>query len=213
MPLYNTAIVSKVTLIAQVSCAYTRNIPATQAAARCHPFSREYRTLTQMALSAYAFNRFPSPPPVREAALASPLLGVWHRQHQTGHLSSQHGSLLCRALHSQHFHQRHPLEEWQESVPGVKAQVPKPVTSIRERVIGYLRESLLLSYTALFDNVIFSAFEWLQLDKVLKWLTPHLEDGYAALTGVQDATVFNQCCSTNFTCLRAAVTVLCVLFL
>lgn len=70
-----------------------------------------------------------------------------------------------------------------ESQPGIKAAVPKPSLNIRDRINGYLRESLLLSYTALFDNVIFRGFELLRLDKILKWLTPHLEDGYARVTG------------------------------
>ena len=70
-----------------------------------------------------------------------------------------------------------------ESQPGIKAAVPKPSLNTTKRISGYLRESLLLSYTALFDNVIFRAFELLRLDRILKWLTPHLEDGYAKVTG------------------------------
>jgi hypothetical protein len=95
-----------------------------------------------------------------------------------------HRTALCRSLHTEQSHSQPAPDQRQQSSPGIKAQIPKPFTNVRQRTVGYLRESLLLSYTALFDNVIFSVFELLQLDKVLKWLTPKLEDGYAALTGV-----------------------------
>ncbi len=95
-----------------------------------------------------------------------------------------HRTALYRSLHTEQSQSQPAPDQQKQSSPGIKAQVPKPFTSVRQRTVGYLRESLLLSYTALFDNVIFSVFEWLQLDKVLKWLTPKVEDGYAALTGV-----------------------------
>lgn len=92
-------------------------------------------------------------------------------------------SLLLHGLRT-HKSQLHNLSGQQaESKPGIKSTVPKPSLNARDRINGYLRESLLLSYTALFDNVIFRAFELLRLDKILKWLTPHLEDGYARVTG------------------------------
>ncbi|KAL0038755.1 hypothetical protein WJX79_006617 [Trebouxia sp. C0005] len=82
-------------------------------------------------------------------------------------------------LHS--YHACSPLPATR-SIP--HRPVPASAQAVqRQRAVGYLRESLLLSYTALFDNVVFSVFEWLRLDKILKWLTPKLEDGYASLTG------------------------------
>lgn len=93
-------------------------------------------------------------------------------------------SLLLHGLHT-HKSQLHKLSGQQaDPEPGIKSTVPKPSLNARDRINGYLRESLLLSYTALFDNVIFRAFELLRLDKILKWLTPHLEDGYARVTGM-----------------------------
>lgn len=100
-------------------------------------------------------------------------------------LAGNHSDAFWRKIHSQSC-SRH--KDKVEPLPGIKAQLPKPVTNFRERAAGYLRESLLLSYSALFDNVIFRAAEWLQLDKLLKWLTPHLEDGYAAVTGLAHHT-------------------------
>lgn len=92
-------------------------------------------------------------------------------------------SLLLLGLRT-HKSQLHSHSAQQaESKPGIKAAVPKPSLNVRERVNGYLRESLLLSYTALFDNALFRGFELLRLDKILKWATPHLEDGYARVTG------------------------------
>ena len=102
----------------------------------------------------------------------------------TGHLhATSCSSLLLYGLctHKSQLHSHSGQEA--ESKPGIKAAVPKPSLNVRERINGYLRESLLLSYTALFDNVIFRGFELLRLDKTLKWLTPHLEDGYARVTG------------------------------
>lgn len=93
-------------------------------------------------------------------------------------------SLLLHSLRTHKSHLHSLSERQQESAPGIKAALPKPILNARERVNGYLRESLLLSYTALFDNVIFRVFELLRLDMILKWLTPHLEDGYATVTGV-----------------------------
>ena len=90
---------------------------------------------------------------------------------------------LCTHKSQLHSHSGQEAEAEAEAKPGIKAAVPKPSLNIKERASGYLRESLLLSYTAMFDNVIFRGFELLRLDKILKWLTPHLEDGYARLTG------------------------------
>ena len=122
-------------------------------------------------------------PPGAHARLRSPTHDLLIRPggHSSASLCS---SLLLQGLrvHKSHLHS---LSQGQpESQPGIKAAVPKPILNARERVNGYLRESLLLSYTALFDNVIFRIFELLRLDMILKWLTPHLEDGYARVTGV-----------------------------
>lgn len=81
-----------------------------------------------------------------------------------------------------------------ESQPGIKGVIPKPSLNTRDRITGYLRESLLLSYTALFDNVIFRAFELLRLDRILKWLTPNLEDGYGRITGTVFVLLLNPTC-------------------
>lgn len=99
-------------------------------------------------------------------------------------LATPYSSLLLHSLRTHKSHLHNLSERQQESAPGIKAAVPKPILNARERINGYLRESLLLSYTALFDNVIFRVFELLRLDMILKWLTPHLEDGYATVTGV-----------------------------
>lgn len=110
----------------------------------------------------------------------------WHNP-VCRHESNLHATACSRLLlhglcaHKSQLHSHSGQQA--ESKPGIKAKVPKPSLNVRERINGYLRESLLLSYSALFDNIIFRGFELLRLDKILKWLTPHLEDGYAKVTG------------------------------
>ena len=109
-------------------------------------------------------------------------------------LATPCSSLLLQGLRT-HKSLLHSLSgQKAEYAPGIKATVPKPSLNIKERTNGYLRESLLLSYTALFDNVIFRVFEWLRLDKILKWLTPYLEDGYSTVTGMW-------ACLARYTCI------------
>lgn len=98
-------------------------------------------------------------------------------------LHRQAGNTLWQQLHT--VSRRQLSQTWHstEQQPGIKAQLPKPIANLQQRAVGYLRESLLLSYSALFDNVIFRVAEWLRLDKLFQWMTPGLENGYAAITG------------------------------
>ena len=95
-----------------------------------------------------------------------------------------HGTWASKAFHSHASQHSLSPSQPEEAKPGIKAQAPKPVANFRERTVGYLRESLMLSYSALFDNIIFRIFEWLQVDRMLKWVTPYLENGYATLFGM-----------------------------
>ena len=108
---------------------------------------------------------------------------------QTSFLYSQASELFQRKLHTQNSQQLPKPLQPTEQQPGIKAQLPKPVANLQQRAVGYLRESLLLSYSAVFDNVVFRVAEWLRLDKLFQWITPGLEDGYAALTGWQQTSL------------------------
>ena len=110
---------------------------------------------------------------------------------QTSFLYSQASELFQRKLHTQGSQQLPKPQQPTEQQPGIKAQLPKPVANLQQRAVGYLRESLLLSYSAVFDNVIFRAAEWLRLDKLFQWITPGLEDGYATLTGWQQTNLIS----------------------
>lgn len=109
---------------------------------------------------------------------------------QTFFLHSQGSQLLWRKLHTHSTQQLSRTPQTTEQQPGIKAQLPKPIANLQQRAVGYLRESLLLSYSALFDNVIFRVAEWLRLDKLFQWLTPGLENGYAAITGLATRSQF-----------------------
>ena len=100
-------------------------------------------------------------------------------------LHSQALDVVGRKIHTQSSRQLRKPRESADQLPGIKAQLPKPITTFKQRAVGYLRESLLLSYSALFDNVIFRVAEWLRLGKLFQWVTPGLENGYAAITGRQ----------------------------
>lgn len=102
---------------------------------------------------------------------------------QSTFLHSQASDVFGRKIHTQSSQQLSKPRWSADQLPGIKAQLPKPVTNLKQRAVGYLRESLLLSYSAVFDNVIFRVAEWLRLDKLFQWITPGLENGYAAITG------------------------------
>lgn len=112
----------------------------------------------------------------------------WPQHHagyllQSTFLHSQASDVFGRKIHTQSSEQLSKPHWSADQLPGIKAQLPKPVTNLKQRAVGYLRESLLLSYSAVFDNVIFRVAEWLRLDKLFQWITPGLENGYAAITG------------------------------
>ena len=160
----------------------TRFASAASLAAQCGLHWQPSQALRYHPASLYPFSTATHKPD-QPGALAS------LQQHDpifrhAGNLHATHCSrllLFCLHTHTSQLHSHSGQQA--ESKPGIKAAVPKPSLNVRERISGYLRESLLLSYTALFDNVIFRGFELLRLDKILKWLTPHLEDGYARVTG------------------------------
>ena len=52
-----------------------------------------------------------------------------------------------------------------------------------EKLTGNVRESLLLAYTTLVETVLVSTADVLQLNKLLYWATPKLEQGYSTITG------------------------------
>lgn len=173
------SLASKTSVIAKVQSAHAAAFAATRYATQTNPLLRECLRSRTPSEAARASHR-----PVPKGKLAK--LALTTSAERLGHrpcLSPEYGITLCRSLYTGQSHQTVLPDQQQQVVPGIKAQVPQPVANIRQRILGYLRESLLLSYTALFDNVVFSSFEWLQLDKGLKLLTPRLEDGYASLTG------------------------------
>ena len=53
----------------------------------------------------------------------------------------------------------------------------------KQRTVGNLRESLLLTYTTLVETVLITVAEALRLSALLNWLTPRLESGISTLTG------------------------------
>ena len=53
----------------------------------------------------------------------------------------------------------------------------------RQKIVAYLRESLLVAYTTLVENVIWGTAEVLRVDRALRWATPRLEQGLARVTG------------------------------
>ena len=188
---HSRAFKSKAPMLLNLLFAHARSGPATAPSLHHDVFWRECPALglRRSALQGTSLPLLVN----RQAQLGLANSAGWPQQLQEGCMQRAHGTLLCRAYHTKHAHLGPPLEQV-EPVPGIKAQVPRPVTNIRQRSVGYLRESLLLSYTALFDNVIFTVCEWLRVDKVLKWLTPHLEDGYASLTG----TFFASCITAQY---------------
>ena len=174
------SLVSKALVIARLQSAYAPAFAATRYGIQNISMQRECLRCRTPSEAAWASPRLL--PKNKPAKLALTSSAEWLGRRPC--LSPEYGTTLCRSLHTGQSHQSVLPDQQQQVVPGIKAQVPRPVTNIRQRIVGYLRESLLLSYTALFDNVVFSAFEWLQLDTGLKRLTPRLEDGYASLTGI-----------------------------
>ena len=173
------SLASKALVIVKVQSAHAPASAATRCATQCNSLLRECLRSRTPSEAAWASHR--PLPKGKQAKLA--LTTSAERLRLRPCLSPEYGTTLCRSLRTGQSHQTVLPDQQQQVVPGIKAQIPPPVTNIRQRIVGYLRESLLLSYTALFDNVVFSTFEWLQLDKGLKLLTPRLEDGYASLTG------------------------------
>ena len=174
------SLASKALVIAKVQSAHAPAFAATRHGTPNITLQRERLRCRTPLEAAWASHR--PLPKGKQAKLAPTTSAEWLGRRPC--LSPEYGTTLCRSLHIGQSHQPVLPDQQQQVVPGIKAQAPRPVTNIRQRIVGYLRESLLLSYTALFDNVVFSAFEWLQLDTGLKRLTPRLEDGYASLTGI-----------------------------
>ena len=172
-------------VVSTVFSASAHVLPATTMARRSlqwqHASCRPYLAGLQMPISA-AFNCTRCPPPSAVSSVAKPS-NVLSTALNRPSLVTINGLLI----ESNHIHGSclHSLSgQPAESQPGIKGTIPKPSLNTKDRITGYLRESLLLSYTAFFDNVIFRSFELLRLDRILKWLTPHLEDGYAKITGM-----------------------------
>ena len=175
-------VITKVSVILKLPLGHTGSFTAKASVKPCASLLHSFHACAPL-LATRSIPYRPVPASAQaELALKRSAEWPWLCPHHS--LLPGHPNALCRSLHTEQSHSQPAPDQRQQSSPGIKAQIPKPFTNVRQRTVGYLRESLLLSYTALFDNVIFSVFEWLQLDKVLKWLTPKLEDGYAALTGV-----------------------------
>ena len=70
------------------------------------------------------------------------------------------------------------------SILPAAAQAPiLTLFGFRQKIVAYLRESLLVAYTTLVENVIWGTAEVLRLDRALRWATPRLEQGLARVTG------------------------------
>ena len=70
------------------------------------------------------------------------------------------------------------------SILPAAAQAPiLTLFGFRQKFVAYLRESLLVAYTTLVENVIWGTAEVLRLDRALRWATPRLEQGLARVTG------------------------------
>ena len=175
-------VITKVSVISKLPYGHPGSFAATASVKQCASLLHSYHACSPLPATRSIPHR--PVPASAQAELALKMSAEWPWPCPHHSLLTGHRTALCQSLHTEQSHSQPAPDQRKQSSPGIKAQVPKPFTNVRQRTVGYLRESLLLSYTALFDNVIFSVFEWLQLDKVLKWLTPKLEDGYAKLTGV-----------------------------
>ncbi len=70
------------------------------------------------------------------------------------------------------------------SILPAAAQAPiLTLFGFRQKIVAYLRESLLVAYTTLVENVIWGTAEVLRVDRALRWATPRLEQGLARVTG------------------------------
>lgn len=170
---------TKVSVISKLPYGHTGSFAATAYVNQCAFLLHSYHACSPLPATRSIPHR---PVPASAQAVQRSAEWPWFCPHHS--LLTGHRTALCQSLHTEQSYSQPAPDQRQQSSPGIKAHVPKPFTNVRQRAVGYLRESLLLSYTALFDNVVFSVFEWLRLDKILKWLTPKLEDGYASLTGV-----------------------------
>lgn len=81
-------------------------------------------------------------------------------------------------------HHRHTgPAQWVTRLPTTPLALRARWRLLNQRILAYIRSSLLLGYTALVENVIFGAARVIKLDAFFTHITPELENGFARLTG------------------------------
>ena len=134
------------------------SIPRTKAALTAIPFAAKPSTVWQSCQISSSYQRAF----VRVSCPA-------HRQDRP------HKSSKMQADREEFSLLRTSSEQWEEAT--------QTAANWRQRAVGNLRESLLLTYTTLVESVLITVADALRLSTALNWLTPRLETGIGALTG------------------------------
>ena len=163
------------------------------------PYAQPQRLWTYAALHRQPANRLPCHPTLAASILHPKHTQCLHRQcslpqtHRSlsGLNSSKrtrdHGRSNASQRNSE-FGQEDDSASSQLSTPWsiLPAVAQAPILTLfgfRQKIVAYLRESLLVAYTTLVENVIWGTAEVLRIDRALRWATPRLEHGLARVTG------------------------------
>ena len=103
--------------------------------------------------------------------------------HSPGLQASSQGSRSQLSRRAAPHHRHTGPAQWVTRLPTTPLAIRARWRLLNQRILAYVRSSLLLGYTALVENVIFGAARVIKLDAFFTHITPELENGFARLTG------------------------------